>query len=315
MDIVLFEQLVSHYLNGKATLEEEQALLAELQRSPERKALFKQRSAAWVPEPEPEMDRQWSRLSAQITPPVQEVELPRRLFLKRYVAAAVILLLLIGGVSGYLYQFTHPTPQEWKTLVADASDLSTTLPDGSQLYLRAPSTLRYAADFTQHREVSLTGEAFFDVQPDSRHPFVVQAEALTLTVKGTSFSVTARADSAAVVLLTGQVNLTCPNQKEVVELHPNQRATYHQATNQLTLTEVDSEQLTLWRKGIITYENATIETIIQLIEQAYHVKVVATEGADPAQRFTGAFRQTQSLESVLEQTEKLTAIPLTIQHP
>ena len=314
MDIIRFEQLVSRYLNGKATSEEEQALLAEVQHTPARKALFQQRTAAWIPEQTPEMDRKWSRLAAQITPLPQEAALPRHTF-RWYAIAAAVILLLIGGVSGYLYRFTHSSQPAWETLVADASDLSTTLPDGSQLYLRAHSTLRYAADFPLHRQVTLTGEAFFDVRPDAQHPFVVTAEALTLTVKGTSFSVSAHADSAAVVLLTGQVNLTCPNQREAVELRPNQRATYYQATEQLTLTEVDSEQLTLWRKGIITYENATIETIIQLIEQAYHVKVVATEGADPAQRFTGAFRQTQSLESVLEQTEKLTAIPLTIQHP
>ena len=78
---------------------------------------------------------------------------------------------------------------------------------------------------------------------------------------------------------------------------------------------MDSERLTIWRKGVIAYENATIETIIQLIEEAYQVHLVAGTPADPTQRFTGAFRQTQTLESVIEQTEKLTAIPLSLQRP
>ena len=78
---------------------------------------------------------------------------------------------------------------------------------------------------------------------------------------------------------------------------------------------MDSEQETIWRKGVIAYENATIETIIQLIEQAYQVHLVTETPVDPTQRFTGAFRQTQTLESVIEQTEKLTAISLSFQHP
>ena len=310
-----FEQLISRYLNGKATFEEEQALLVELQGSPERKALFKQRSNAWMPEQDSDRDRKWARLSAQITPPAF-VELPRRRSLSSwFVAAAAVLLLLIGGLTAYLYRTDSPTALEWETVVADGSDHSMELPDGSQLYLRANSTLRYVADFAHHRQVALTGEAFFDVKADPSHPFVVEAEALTLTVKGTSFSVKAHADSAAVVLVTGKVSLSCPNQVEEIELRPNQRAVYQRDRDELTLTEVDSEQLTIWRKGVIAYENATIETIIQLIEEAYQVHLVAGTPADPTQRFTGAFRQTQTLESVIEQTEKLTAIPLSLQHP
>lgn len=315
MDTAVFEQLISRYLNGKATLEEEQALWVELQGSPERKVLFKQRSNGWIPEQDTNIDRKWARLSAQITPPAS-VELPRRRTLPGwFMAAAALLLLLIGGVTAYLYRADSPTTLEWETLVADHSDLPMELPDGSKLYLRAHSTLRYVADFTHHRQVALTGEAFFEVKSDPSHPFVVEAEALTLTVKGTSFSVKAHADSAAVVLLTGKVSLSCPNQAEEIELQPNQRAAYQRTTDELTLTEVDGEQQTLWRKGVIAYENATIETIIQLIEQAYQVHLVAETPADSTQRFTGAFRQTQTLESVIEQTEKLTAIPLSLQHP
>lgn len=315
METAVFEQLISRYVNGKATLEEEQALLAELQGSPERKALFQQRSKSWTPEPNLDIDRQWARLSAQITPPAS-VEWPRRRTLPGwFMAAAVVLLLLIGGLTAYFYRADSPTALEWETWVADQSDRTVELPDGSKLYLRAHSTLRYATDFAHHRQVALTGEAFFDVKADPAHPFVVEAEALTLTVKGTSFSVKAHADSAAVVLLTGKVSLSCPNQAEVIELLPNQRAAYQRSTDELTLTEVDGEQETIWRKGVIAYENATIETIIQLIEQAYQVHLVTETPVDPTQRFTGAFRQTQTLESVIEQTEKLTAIPLSIQHP
>ena len=153
------------------------------------------------------------------------------------------------------------------------------------------------------------------MKADPSHPIVVEAEALTITEKGTSFSVKADADSAAVVLVTGKVSLSCSNQVEEIELRPNQRAVYQRDRDELTLTEVDSERLTIWRKGVIAYENATIETIIQLIEEAYQVHLVAGTPADPTQRFTGAFRQTQTLESVIEQTEKLTAIPLSLQHP
>jgi transmembrane sensor len=68
------------------------------------------------------------------------------------------------------------------------------LPDGSKVWLNAKSKLIYGKHFGVKREVTLVGEAFFDVVKDANHPFVVSTASLRLKVLGTAFNVRAFAN-------------------------------------------------------------------------------------------------------------------------
>jgi hypothetical protein len=100
-----------------------------------------------------------------------------------------------------------------------------------------------------------------------------------------------------------------PPDKEVV---PRTRIEGLEAGNDehYTVTEVDSERLTSWRKGIIFYDNASLDEIVRLIEQTYKVSLMYTRPENDDQRFSGAFLKTQKLETVLQQTNKLTGTNL-----
>ena len=65
-----------------------------------------------------------------------------------------------------------------------------TLPDGSIVWLNSASTFSYAAKFGKTRSVTLVGEAFFEVEKDSK-PFNVETNHGTVEVQGTSFNVKA----------------------------------------------------------------------------------------------------------------------------
>ena len=82
------------------------------------------------------------------------------------------------------------------------------LPDGSRVWLNAESSLSYPGSFggRERREVTLQGEAYFEVAPDSLHPFVVETAALQTQVLGTSFNVRAYSpEDTRVTLLRGSV--------------------------------------------------------------------------------------------------------------
>jgi ferric-dicitrate binding protein FerR (iron transport regulator) len=64
------------------------------------------------------------------------------------------------------------------------------LPDGTQVWLNSNSRLKYNNDFyANNREVTLDGEAYFDVTKDARLPFIVHAASIDIKVLGTSFAV------------------------------------------------------------------------------------------------------------------------------
>lgn len=325
-----FEHTITRYLKGIAAPEEEKELLTAIRTSDELYATFRERTAAWNPleEKDAEMDRKWSRVASVISP--AEVEennknacartLPLRHATRtrwRAVAAAIVILLL-SGVTVYLLRtgdrFLDADQTEWLTIMSPDSDQTHILSDGSSVYLRKGSSFIYPKAFgSSLREVSLQGEAFFDVTHDPERPFIVNTSRLAIKVLGTSFSVEAPTDgeTISVTLVQGMVSLNDHHQKELVRLNPNQKADYVVSSGQYTVSEVDSERMTSWRKGIISYDNASLDEIVRLIESAYGVSLHYNQAGDQSQRFSGAFLKAQSLHTVLEQTSKLTGSDLT----
>ena len=312
MDQTRFEHIIKLYLTGKANAQEETELLLAIEESAERKAAFRERTAAWNPLEEtadPAMDRKWERISAVIGQEGRQVAFPAR---RRWIAlAAAAILALVSGISVYLLNQDRLFGPDWRTITAEGGDRSLVLPDGSSVYLREGSGLSYPETFSRsHRDTRIKGEAFFEVTPDSERPFIVDASGLSVTVLGTSFSVQTRGEGTdvSVVLVEGKVSLSTPCQKEPALLLPNQKAEYSSKDKQLAITDVDSERLTSWRRGVVSYDNASIEEIVRLIERTYKVTLSYGTPEEDDQRFSGAFLKTQDLETVLEQTRKLTGI-------
>lgn len=320
MDKIRFEHIITHYLTGKATSEEEAELLQAIRSSDEWEVAFRKRTAGWNPleegEADPETDRKWERIASVITPVTLSAthSNPRRT-LWGSIAAAIILLLVSGITVYFLNQSGTGGLQDtaWQTVLADGEDCTLRLPDGSSVYLREGSELSYPDEFaSQSRDVKIKGEAFFDVRHNPELPFVVDASGLSVTVLGTSFSVqtAAEGNDISVILVEGKVSLADACQKELVQLHPDQKADYSVKDGHFTVSEVDSKRLTSWSKGILSYDNASLDEIVRLIEQTYKVTLSYDREGKENQRFSGAFLRSQKLETVLQQTNKLTGTNL-----
>lgn len=320
MDRKRLEYITTRYLEGKALPEEEEELLRTIESSPDQDEAFRRQTAEWNPldRPDLRMEQKWNRLSGLISGE-NEMERPAAPFLfiphTRFIriAAAVAIICLVSLMAYWFTSTSSDSALSWQTLTAEGTDRSLTLPDGSSVFLREGATLTYPTVFpTASRDVRLAGEAFFDIVPNAQQPFTVEAGGLYVRVLGTSFSVRAAepTDTVSVILVEGKVGLNDRNRKEIVRLSPDQKADYSLKNGRYTVATVDSKRLTSWRKGVIAYENASLPEIVRLIEQTYHVSITYQE--DTTQRFSGAFLKRQPLETVLEQTEKLTGTPLTV---
>ena len=96
-------------------------------------------------------------------------------------AAAVILLCLSVGT---VYLYMQPTSLQTVSTMAETRNVI--LPDGSSVLLNRHSSLSYPKRFkSDNREVQLTGEAYFEVSKDQKHPFIVQTEHINVQVLGT----------------------------------------------------------------------------------------------------------------------------------
>lgn len=100
-----------------------------------------------------------------------------------------------------------------QTVSAGAAISVITLPDQTKVTLNRYSSLTYPDRFKEdRREVQLQGEAYFEVEKDARHPFVVKADPVEVEVLGTHFNVEAYPGDAEVktTLLEGSVAVNAP---------------------------------------------------------------------------------------------------------
>lgn len=187
-----------------------------------------------------------------------------------------------------------------------------TLSDGTHVCLNSGSTLKYPVRFINgmKREVFLEGEAFFDVTKDKLHPFVVNANAVSVKVLGTKFNVSSYSEDKVVntVLVEGSVALSTtdkPNTKTM--LTPGYKGTFEKSgTAVFSLEKVDTRQYTNWMKGEIVFKGVGFKEIISKLERTYNVSIKNNNKALDAVKFSGSFdRNIESIEDVMEAMSKI----------
>jgi transmembrane sensor len=139
----------------------------------------------------------------------------RKIFPVRLVSA-VAAVLVLGLVSVILVRMLRPPSETPSVILASTIDVvRDTLSDGSSVILNTGTELTVPRKFSRTaRYVELKGEAFFQVQPDTTRPFIIQAGKATVKVLGTHFQVSAYPDSLVDVYVeSGRVELSLPDKR------------------------------------------------------------------------------------------------------
>lgn len=233
-------------------------------------------------------DRIWTGVQKKIHQPRP---LYARRFLYQYGAAAMLALCMV--LSTLL--FTRNIEKEiiYVMNTGHQSMDSVTLADGTKVMLNAGSQLIYPQTFSgARREVQLSGQAFFQVSPDKKHPFVVKTKKMDVTALGTSFEVFSYDEDveAETILLTGKIKVELPaevpSSQAYYILHPNEKLAYHK-TEGVSLTATDANTYSSWRKGKrISFKNETLEMILKRLEKWYGQKIACDPQVARHYRFT-----------------------------
>lgn len=104
--------------------------------------------------------------------------------------AAVVALCLYLSLS-FFTEGLHFIRQDILTRQnKEESTLVTTLEDGSIVYLAGNASLHYPKHFaSEKREVSLQGNALFDITGNRSRPFLIETEKVKVEVMGTAFNI------------------------------------------------------------------------------------------------------------------------------
>lgn len=186
--------------------------------------------------------------------------------------------------------------KELRTLKGQKLDVK--LSDGSRIRLNANTKISYPEKFgDDKRELTLDGEAYFEIARDTQRPFIVHTAHASTRVLGTSFNVLAGTESTAVTLVEGKVNVSLPNGASTT-LTPNLQATISRESKQIDTREVDVTKFTGWKDNTLDFDNITVKEAFAIIENWYNVEINVEEQQLLNCIITSKY-QNESLENVL----------------
>lgn len=178
------------------------------------------------------------------------------------------------------------------------------LPDGSQVWLNAASSISYPTAFTGSvRSVMITGEAYFEIAPNASMPFEVLVDApqgqKEIRVLGTHFNVKAYDDEEVVTttLLEGSVQLV--NTGTGTILKPGEQGQWRADGSMHVDAHADIDEAVAWKNGMFHFEQAGLPEIMRQIARWYDVDV-EFRGKVPAARFDGEIPRNSKLTEVFK---------------
>jgi hypothetical protein len=170
------------------------------------------------------------------------------------------------------------------------------LPDGSKVWLNAASSLKFPAHFSgEQREVTLTGEGYFEVAKDKRHPFTVSVNNMKIEVLGTHFNIMGYQDEGvtATTLLEGSVKVIKGNVQQMIV--PGQQAMVKQ---NIIVKNVDVNEAVEWKNGNFNFAHEKLGGIMRKIARWYDVDI-DFEGKTTSATFIGTIPRSQNIKEVL----------------
>lgn len=313
-----YKHLIIKYLQGDATEAEQKLVEDYVARSERNKQLFESyRGLLFLTQKKKvdyNIDQAWEKVQHRILSNKDEVVAGNTILMKsagkrsftRYAisAAAAVIAIIFGLVA--VMQDGEVAINKYATGLTVSS--AKTLPDGSAVVLNANTRINFPEEFKKDvREVSIFGEAFFEVSPDPDKPFIIHASGLDIKVLGTSFNVEAYPgnDYVKVTVNTGRVlvypSATPSGQEEKAGklLTAGEIATYSQKSGILFKGVNDDLNVLSWKTGVLTFKETRLADVIKAFEEKYQKQFVIEDTAILDQRLTARF-ENQSLDDALE---------------
>ncbi len=200
------------------------------------------------------------------------------------------------------------------------------LSDGSHVWINSASKLRYPVQFGDvSREVTLEGEAFFDVEKKHGKSFVVNTHDVKVNVLGTAFNVRCYPgdNKTQTTVVRGAVEVEeLHGNKKVMILKPNEMATLAEKdpadrkASQIPsfiVKKVDAGNLVSWKDQLLVFAGESFEDLAIKMERWYNVKIRIDNEELKSERFSGKFVHNETVYQVLEAIKITTPITFRVE--
>jgi transmembrane sensor len=342
----IVQALILDFLSGNSTMENTERLQCLLQDNPGLQTLFNEMKMAWdasgsyiTDGMSVVMQQPWNKINAAIS---SEDDSKKRnsIFyshLFRIVRVAALWLLFIAIGSFITWVVMKPSSKAvGNSLCTIQTPLGSrshmVLPDGTQVWLNAGTTIRYPGTFSsKQRDIYLTGEAYFKVATNKKWPFVVHTPEINVKALGTAFNVKAYPGEKAVTttLVEGVVKLESNVRKFTCTLKPKQELVFlkeqkhkenaveekkkeqsvisnqeqkvqTESANDAILRKVENmESAVSWKDSRWIIDGELVDNLAVMLERRYDIKVNILSNELKQFRFSGTI-ENETMEQVLK---------------
>ena len=224
-----------------------------------------------------------------------------------YVAIAVCLIGFTWYFSRFYYQTKNCAIEKFNTLYVPAGQrINFTFEDGTKVWLNSLTKLRYPVEFNnKERQVSIEGEAYFEVAKDTEKPFIVSSKDFNVNVLGTAFNIYSYPDEklSRISLLEGSLMIGKMNNNGMITLKPHEEVTIE--NDKMTVASIADANYFLWIKGIYSFNNERFETIVKKLGLYYDISIHIENAAMREWRYTVKFRQHDGIDEILQLMQRI----------
>ena len=290
------------HLLGEASPEEEQAVTEWMKENETHQEYYNQFKKIWdqsktlASTSNVDVNKAWERFQNRIGGQHEPAKILRPRFSWIRIAASFILIAGLG-IAAFMLVNKNTAPKEMFAQTGQ-NVLIDTLSDGSVITLNKRSTITYPSEFKGNtRAIALKGEAFFNVAPDKKKPFIISVNDVQVTVVGTSFNIKSENGNTEVVVETGIVRVT--RSGKTVELNAGEKILLS-ANDSVASKEAVSDKLyNYYRSKEFVCDETPLWKLVQVLNEAYDSKIIIGRKELNDKRITTIFYN-EPLEKILE---------------
>ena len=304
-----FEDLMLDFFSGKLSEQDESSFLKLLNSNQSYKDKYHkmalEKAISYIPIVEKEKENNYRVVDSMIKNKKQ-LNFPNSNYFRYFIRVAAILIFVLSTTIAInsVYKDNNTKAVICETVVPLGSQTKIILPDSTVVWLNSGSTLKYSNLFgVNTRDVSLTGEGYFEVTKNKKIPFLVHTNSIEIKVLGTVFNIRAYIDDPTVEvdLLEGKVDVslleTVPTHK--LTLYPNEKVVYNKKNKSMFSVVVDAYKSAQWTIGKLCFVDVPIEKIVKDIERKYDVQIIIESDKIKNEIFSGSLDLNQPLNELL----------------
>lgn len=213
-----------------------------------------------------------------------------------------------GGESGKVEQLSYNT-----IVTPKAGQYKVILPDGTNAWLNAASSIRFPTAFPdRERVVEIMGEVYFEVAKVTRNhkrvPFKVLTGKQLVEVLGTRFNINSYKDEENIktTLVEGSIKVhLAGNVRKGILLRPGQQSQLVAGTGNtlaasgFDVKTVNAGAVIAWKNGFFRFDNVGLPELMRQLSRWYDMEVVYGSSVKEHE-FVGQIERTAKLSKVLK---------------